>query len=68
MKVKNIINSEKNTISFEVFPPKKDTDFENVKKAALEIAAQKPSYMSVTYGAGGRTKGHTIKLASVIQI
>lgn len=68
MKVKNIINSEKNTISFEVFPPKKDTDFENVKKAALEIAAQKPSYMSVTYGAGGSTKGHTIKLASEIQI
>ena len=68
MKVKNIINSEKNTISFEVFPPKKDTDFENVKKAALEIAAQKPSYMSGTYGAGGSTKGHTIKLASEIQI
>ena len=68
MKVKNIINSEKNTISFEVFPPKKDTDFENVKKAALEIAAQKPSYMSVTYGAGGSTKGHTIKLASEIQM
>ena len=51
----------------EVFPPKKDTDFEMVKEAALHIASLKPSFMSVTYGAGGSTKGNTIKLASEIQ-
>lgn len=38
-----------------------------MEAAALGIAALRPSYMSVTYGAGGSTKGHTIKLANEIQ-
>lgn len=54
-------------MSFEVFPPKKDMDFANVEKAAFGIAQLQPSYMSVTYGAGGSTKGHTIRLAGDIQ-
>ena len=60
MKISELLNQEKATLSFEVFPPKKDTDFENVERAASDIAALHPSYMSVTYGAGGSTKGHTI--------
>jgi len=67
MKIRDIIGQEKATLSFEVFPPKKDTDFASVEAAALGIAALQPSYMSVTYGAGGSTKGHTIKLANEIQ-
>ena len=57
MKIRDIIGQEKATLSFEVFPPKKDTDFASVEAAALGIAALRPSYMSVTYGAGGSTKG-----------
>lgn len=67
MKIKDLITQDKATLSFEVFPPKKDTDFADVEAAALGIAALKPDYMSVTYGAGGSTKGHTIQLASEIQ-
>lgn len=67
MKIRDIIASNKTTLSFEVFPPKKDTDFANVEEAAMGIAKLAPSYMSVTYGAGGSTKGHTIKLANEIQ-
>ena len=67
MKIREILNQDKPTVSFEVFPPKKDTDFADVEAAALDIAALKPSYMSVTYGAGGSTKGLTIKLAERIQ-
>lgn len=67
MKISELLNQEKATLSFEVFPPKKDTDFENVERAASDIAALYPSYMSVTYGAGGSTKGHTIQLAQSIQ-
>lgn len=67
MKIIDILNQDKPSISFEVFPPKKDTDFAYVEAAALEIAALKPGYMSVTYGAGGSTKGLTIKLAENIQ-
>ena len=62
MKIRDIIDREQETLSMEVFPPKKDTDFEMVKEAALHIASLKPSFMSVTYGAGGSTKGNTIKL------
>lgn len=67
MKIRDLITQDKATLSFEVFPPKKDTDFADVEAAALGIAAFKPDYMSVTYGAGGNTKGHTIQLAQEIQ-
>lgn len=67
MKVTEILKQDKPTISFEVFPPKKDTDFADVEAAATSIAELAPSYMSVTYGAGGSTKGLTIKLAEGIQ-
>lgn len=67
MKIRDLITQDKATLSFEVFPPNKDTDFADVEAAALGIAAFKPDYMSVTYGAGGSTKGHTIQLAQEIQ-
>ena len=67
MKIRDLITQDKATLSFEVFPPKKDTAFADVEAAALGIAAFKPDYMSVTYGAGGSTKGHTIQLAREIQ-
>lgn len=67
MKIRDLITQDKATLSFEVFPPKKDTDFADVEAAALGIAAFNPDYMSVTYGAGGSTKGHTIQLAQEIQ-
>lgn len=67
MKIRDLITQDKATLSFEVFPPNKDTDFADVEAAALGIAAFKPDYMSVTYGAGGSTKGHTIQLAREIQ-
>ena len=67
MKITEIINHDTPTISFEVFPPKKDTDFVEVERAVLEVAASHPAYMSVTYGAGGSTRDNTVKLAAEIQ-
>ena len=67
MKISEVLKQDKPTLSFEVFPPKKDTDFAQVEAAATQIAALNPSYMSVTYGAGGSTKGLTISLAEEIQ-
>lgn len=52
MKILEIINGTKPSLSFEVFPPKTDDKFESVLSAAGEIAKLRPSYMSVTYGAG----------------
>ncbi len=53
MKIRDILGKGKPTLSFEVFPPKTEDKYESVEKAAMEIAAKKPSFMSVTYGAGG---------------
>lgn len=67
MKISKILASDRVTLSFEVFPPKTDTNYESVEKAAFNIAALKPDYMSVTYGAGGSTRANTVKIASGIQ-
>ena len=67
MKINTILGKEKLTLSFEVFPPKTDADFESVKKAAYNVAALQPSYMSVTYGAGGSTSRNTLAIAEGIQ-
>lgn len=67
MKIKEILKSREPHISFEIFPPKTDAGFESVMKAAEEIAALHPSYMSVTYGAGGGTSKNTVKIASRIK-
>lgn len=64
MKITDIINADRPSLSFEVFPPKTSDNFESVMGAAGEIAALKPSYMSVTYGAGGGTSGYTAEIAS----
>ena len=63
MKVIDIINSEKVTLSFEVFPPKTADRFEGVLAAATEIAGFHPAYISVTYGAGGGRSAFTADLA-----
>lgn len=64
MKIIDILNSKEVTLSFEVFPPKTSTNYENVMASAKKIAALKPSYMSVTYGAGGGTSDYTTSIAA----
>lgn len=67
MKIKDILKEKTPHISFEVFPPKTDAGFESVLSATDQIAALKPSYMSVTYGAGGGTSKNTVNIASHIK-
>ncbi len=67
MKITELIKKNKATISFEVFPPKSDANYESIRKAALDVAALNPAFVSVTYGAGGGTSEYTVKLASDIQ-
>ncbi len=67
MKITDILNNDKLSLSFEVFPPKTDTAFESVKNATEEIAKLKPSFMSVTYGAGGGTSRYTLDIATDIE-
>lgn len=67
MKIIDFLKNETLSLSFEVFPPKKATSFENVRKATEAIAQLKPAFMSVTYGAGGGTSQYTIDVAQNIQ-
>ena len=53
MKIIDKLNQKGIHISFEVFPPKTDAGFDKVLSATDEIAKLNPSYISVTYGAGG---------------
>ena len=67
MKLTELFSTRKLTLSFEVFPPKTDTAFESVKLATEEIATLHPSFMSVTYGAGGGTSKYTLDIAKNIK-
>lgn len=67
MKIIDIISSNTLMLSFEVFPPKTETAFESVKTATEEIAKLRPSFMSVTYGAGGGTSKYTLDIAKNIK-
>ena len=67
MKISRIVESRQYSVSFEVFPPKTEDTRESVTKAAREIAALRPVFMSVTYGAGGGTSEYTAEIAHDVQ-
>jgi len=67
MKIIDILKQDKMYLSFEVFPPKTETNFESVKTATEEIAKICPSFISVTYGAGGGTSKYTLDIAKNIK-
>lgn len=67
MKIIDRLNEEGIHISFEVFPPKTDAGFQKVLEATERIAELKPSYISVTYGAGGGTSKNTARIAAHIK-
>ena len=67
MKISEILKN-KSTISFEVFPPKnKKGDISSIYSTIEGLAKLSPDFISVTYGAGGSTKGKTVEIASVIK-
>ncbi len=67
MKLSELFKENKLSLSFEVFPPKTDMAFDSVKHATEEIAKLRPSFMSVTYGAGGGTSKYTLEIAKNIK-
>ena len=67
MKITQLLQEDKVTLSLEVFPPKKDTAVEQVSRSVREIAALQPDFMSVTYGAGGGTSAYTVQIVKDIK-
>ena len=67
MKISEILNNNKVTVSFEMFPPKQLDKIEKTKAIVGEMVKFKPSFMSVTYGAAGTTSGFTTEIANEIK-
>ncbi len=67
MHISEIFKSKKNILSFEFFPPKSERSAKALFAAFEELKKYKPSYVSVTYGAGGSTRDLTHDLVVKMQ-
>ena len=67
MRIDRILGSGAPAVSFEFFPPKSEEGFKALYKTIDELHPLDPSYVSVTYGAGGSTRAKTVELVTKIQ-
>ena len=67
MRIDEIIGLGKPALSFEFFPPKNEAGFQQLFQTVADLQAIKPTYVSVTYGAGGSTREKTVDLVQRIQ-
>ena len=67
MRIDQILGLGQPSVSFEFFPPKTDAGFASLFQTIDELKSIQPSYVSVTYGAGGSTREKTVQLVERIQ-
>ena len=67
MRISNCFGGSKPVFSFEFFPPKTQEDVDNLYTTIQELASLNPSFVSVTYGAGGSTRELTVELVARIK-
>ena len=68
MKISELFNKNNTVLSFELFPPKRDTTLKNIDETLEVLSDLNPDYISVTYGAGGSIKNNkTTELSSLIK-
>jgi methylenetetrahydrofolate reductase (NADPH) len=67
MRIDQALEETRPCFSFEFFPPKTDEGMENLWKALSELREDEPTYVSVTYGAGGSTRDRTIDITKRIK-
>ena len=67
MHIQDIFREHKTTFSFEFFPPKTDDASEELFRNIASLQQLQPSFVSVTYGAGGSTRDRTHDLIVRIQ-
>ncbi len=67
MRIDEIIGLGKAALSFEFFPPKTEAGFTSLYKTIDDLRPIHPTYVSVTYGAGGSTRQKTVELVQRIQ-
>lgn len=67
MKIIDLLNQGKTTLSCEIFPPKPNVSLDHIHEVLHGIAALAPDFISVTYGAGGGTSKRTMEIAEKVQ-
>ncbi len=67
MNVLELWKQEEPSVSFEVFPTRSEKAAINFEQALAELAALKPNFMSVTFGAGGSTRDGSLQLVKKLQ-
>lgn len=67
MRINSLFGRNLPTLSFEFFPPKTDEGFAALYKTIDELKPLSPSFVSVTYGAGGSTRAKTVELTERVQ-
>lgn len=66
MKISDILKTHTVTVSCELFPPKAGRPLENTRQVVRKIADLSPSFMSVTYGAGGTNADNSLEIAKEV--
>ncbi|MBN2446888.1 MAG: methylenetetrahydrofolate reductase [NAD(P)H] [Phycisphaerae bacterium] len=64
MRIRELLSTGRPSISFEFFPPKDDDGFEQLRQTLASLRELHPTYVSVTWGAGGSTRRQTIELVT----
>ena len=67
MRIDEVLGLGKPSVSFEFFPPKSEAGFAQLFATIDELHPLRPTYVSVTYGAGGSTRQKTVELVERIQ-
>jgi methylenetetrahydrofolate reductase (NADPH) len=67
MRIDRILEEQRPVFSFEFFPPKTEEGMKNLTGALSELKRDGPSYVSVTYGAGGTTRERTVEITKWIK-
>src|SRR6478609_8997930 len=67
MRIDRLLGRGQPLVSFEFFPPKTDAGFNSLFQTIDDLKSIQPSYVSVTYGAGGSTRQKTVDLVERIQ-
>ncbi|MCX5841718.1 MAG: methylenetetrahydrofolate reductase [NAD(P)H] [Deltaproteobacteria bacterium] len=67
MHIRDLFKQKKFILSFEVFPPTREGNLENLFVTIKELSDLKPDFISVTYGAGGSTREKTLEIASRVK-
>lgn len=67
MKIRDLFQKNRFSLSFEIFPPKREGSLEPLYRTVGELLPCRPHFISVTYGAGGSTRHKTVEISEHIK-